>query len=222
MKQSGGWWLPDNDEHFTGYTDLSLYQQVAFDAALRRVPRDRRRLAVDVGAHVGTWTLRLAKLFAEVVAIEADPNNHACLMRNLSERGIGNVEIVRAAAGAAEGVGHVRRVCPTNSGDCAVDTGPGDGTAPAVGIVRLDDLLAPRPAVDFLKLDLQGGELAALQGAEATLARHQPVVIAEFFKQLGPDKDVLALLAAHGLHPVERIRGDLIYAPTGGKKEAAA
>lgn len=222
MKQAAaGWWLPDNDTHFAGLGDLILYQQVAFDAALRRVPKARRQLAVDVGAHVGTWTVRLARLFDEVVAIEADPSNHDCLRRNLADRQIGNVELVRAAAGAVEGVGHVRRVCPTNSGDCAVDPGPGDGTAPAVGIVRLDDLLAPRPAVDFLKLDLQGGELSALQGAQATLARHQPVVICEFWKDLGPDPDVLALMAAHGLHPVERIRGDLIYAPTGGKKEAA-
>ncbi len=36
---------------------------------------------------------------------------------------------------------------------------------------RLDDLLAAEPAIDFLKLDIQGFELAALEGATALLAR---------------------------------------------------
>src|SRR6185312_10848274 len=36
---------------------------------------------------------------------------------------------------------------------------------------RLDDLLGGIPAVDFLKLDIQGFELRALQGAERVLAR---------------------------------------------------
>jgi len=36
---------------------------------------------------------------------------------------------------------------------------------------RLDDLLANLPAIDFLKLDIQGFELSALRGAPAVLAR---------------------------------------------------
>lgn len=55
-----------------------------------------------------------------------------------------------------------------------------------VRTTRLDDALADIGAVDFLKLDIQGGELDALSGAEAVLARtgvvHCEVEFAEIYR----------------------------------------
>src|SRR5262245_288921 len=44
----------------------------------------RLRVAIDGGAFVGSWTLRLAQSFQRVVAYEPIPENFACLERNVT------------------------------------------------------------------------------------------------------------------------------------------
>ena len=76
-------------------------------AALNHVTERGR--AIDVGAHIGTWTRPLAGCFEEVVAIEPDDRMFRFLLTNIAE--IGNVCAIRAAAGYAAG-----RVTVTNVG----------------------------------------------------------------------------------------------------------
>lgn len=44
---------------------------------------------------------------------------------------------------------------------------------------KLDDVLPPNEQVDFVKIDVEGGELLVLQGARQTLTRCKPIVIFE-------------------------------------------
>jgi hypothetical protein len=51
MKEVNGLWLPDSDTHFAGPD---------YEIGTRRVAlglTKQRRLALDVGAHVGIWTM---------------------------------------------------------------------------------------------------------------------------------------------------------------------
>jgi hypothetical protein len=48
-----------------------------------------------------------------------------------------------------------------------------------VAVVRIDDVIAESVKVDFIKLDIEGGELQALQGAVDTIARSSPVIVFE-------------------------------------------
>lgn len=61
--------------------------------------------------------------------------------------------------------------------------------------VRLDDVLTVTPA--FIKIDVEGGELEALRGAEATIARHGPLVA--FEHQFGKAFDEQRSRAVHDL-----------------------
>jgi FkbM family methyltransferase len=51
---------------------------------------------VDIGAHVGVMSIKLAKTFPfiEVYAIEPDPMNYACLRRNVELNGLTNVTAI--------------------------------------------------------------------------------------------------------------------------------
>ena len=60
---------------------------------------------------------------------------------------------------------------------------------------RLDGIVerAGDPAVDVIKIDVEGFELATLRGAAALIERHHPVIVSEFFP--------LALLSTGGVEP---------------------
>lgn len=76
-----------------------------------------------------------------------------------------------------------------------------------VSTSTLDAVLADTPYVDFLKLDIQGFELAALQHASALLARtnvvHCEVSFAEIYRGQALFSEVETLLREHGFYFVD-------------------
>src|SRR5262245_20963713 len=60
---------------------------------------------VDIGAHVGVMSIYLAKTypFIKVYAIEPDPFNYACLIRNLELNGVTNVTAINTAVSSDGG-----------------------------------------------------------------------------------------------------------------------
>ena len=66
--------------------------------------------------------------------------------------------------------------------------------------IRLDDLALP--PVGFVKIDVEGGEMAVLRGAEALLARDRPTLFLENeLHHAGEDaRDVFAFLKARDYH----------------------
>lgn len=56
---------------------------------------DPNAIAIDVGAHIGTWTVSLAKAFGSVLAFEPNPLNYLNLCANLALRRALNVDHVK-------------------------------------------------------------------------------------------------------------------------------
>ena len=124
---------------------------------------------LDVGANVGVYTALLARLVGpegRVFAFEPSPENHALLSR----RGFGpSVETIQAAAGAANGEVMLHQSSTMNVDHRTYLTGE-PRVQIRVSLVRLDQ--AVRGAeVDFVKMDIQGYELHALQGMTGILFR---------------------------------------------------
>jgi FkbM family methyltransferase len=127
----------------------------------------------DVGANVGFYTL-LAAIRAgsagRVYAFEPLPRNLEFLRRNLALNRIGNVTVLEAAVATLPGV----VTFDVGGGPCLgrVDAA---GTL-AVRAVGIDALVSSEalPPPSVIKMDIEGGEVAALEGARNTLALHQP------------------------------------------------
>jgi FkbM family methyltransferase len=142
--------------------------------------------AVDGGAHRGLHTGLLRRLAGPrgwVLAVEPQPF-FARVLRTLQVPSEGHAPctVVEAALAARAGRApfHQVRNNLAYSGLRLRDT----PTAPQVErleveCVTLDGLLLDRPRLGLIKLDLEGGEFPALQGARETLARQRPAVIFE-------------------------------------------
>jgi FkbM family methyltransferase len=141
-------------------------------------------VAFDIGANVGWHTIRLSQLVGGdglVVAFEPSERDREILRANLGINGVANVVIdsravfsdtgsVSFATFDVPGVGHVVR------GDT-----PSDANVTTVASVTIDDLVFIEGvrAPNFVKVDIEGGELAAVEGASRVLTEIRPAVAVE-------------------------------------------
>lgn len=176
IKNHKGIFLPAHETHLTAWMDgqglrpdgVPNYQLKKIKAVLSHVPGDRRRCAVDVGAHCGLWSYHLAKAFDFVHAFEPVELHRECFRLNLPTAE--NVELHACALGAEEKF-VAMHTTNTSSGDSWIK---GDGDIP---MKTLDSLNLGR--CDLIKLDCEGYELFALKGAEQTIRSCLPVIIVE-------------------------------------------
>lgn len=186
MKCVGGVWLPQEEEHLVEWmTNMNLvvdgrltYQYSKLQAAMKFVPADRRRVAVDVGAHVGLWAMHLVKMFGQVEAFEPNGSLLGCFLRNV---GVSNVCRHPFALGPCAGFTNLRRF-DGNTGH-TMNTGVesvrenGKGIGGEIEMKTLDSF--GFPVVDFIKIDVEGYEPGVVNGARETILRCRPVMVVE-------------------------------------------
>ena len=137
----------------------------------------RDEVFVDAGAHHGSvieaFNRQTKSAFKQIVAIEPDPSNRACLAENLRRWLPDDARVTVCDCVLAEG----RREAPFHDGlDYASQL---SGTGRMRVTTSTLDALALSPT--FVKLHLEGGELAALKGAQQTLRTHRPIVVATVY-----------------------------------------
>jgi FkbM family methyltransferase len=102
------------------------------------------------------------------------------LCANLAANGITNVLAWPDACGSDAGTLYFERpgyAAPGNFGSVEMQTKAGAGTVP-VPCVRMDDVLRTH-TVGLITIDVVGFDLAALQGAEETIARGRATLYVE-------------------------------------------
>ncbi|MFM5895311.1 MAG: FkbM family methyltransferase [Novosphingobium sp.] len=152
---------------------------------------------LDVGANIGLSAIEFARSAGaggKVIAFEPHPDTAARLRANLERNGIGNVEIIQSAVGAAAGT-----VTFNESADATLSS----ATVVPRNLMRSFEVplttvdiawaAAGKPRVSALKIDVEGGELAVLQGATELLARDHPAILLEAWgaAQLDPIQKLL-------------------------------
>lgn len=134
---------------------------------------------VDLGANIGYYTLvgsRVVGPTGRVYAFEPDPRNCAYLVRNVSANGCANVVAVQKAVSTRTGQEAFVLQEPGAGGSLAA-TVPQNAPSIVVHTVSLDDFFGQEgwPAIDLVKMDIEGGEKAALEGMRE-LSKRNPAL----------------------------------------------
>lgn len=202
----GTMYVPDTDT--AQYPWLVATGRSWEDAYIQEVCRLLRErpggVAIDGGACYGEWTLALVPHATSVWAYEPQPAIADLLRQSIAASHPGYLDIASTTRGyvvaCALGIEYGQTRMPKVDLDLADNFGGisvgGCHEQPStavveVGVLALDELGSLMPVeehressplplhVSFIKLDLEGGELAALRGAHKTIERCRPIMFVE-------------------------------------------
>ncbi|HEV2310806.1 MAG TPA: FkbM family methyltransferase, partial [Acidimicrobiia bacterium] len=133
---------------------------------------------LDLGAHIGTFTLAAASLGCRVVAFEAAPRNVSLLEASVAANQFDLVTVVAAAVAAEPGTLRFR----PEGAFGQVSDNPELGDLVEVDAVTVPEALSRLgiSSVDAIKIDIEGSEPAALDGMASLLDEETaPVLVIE-------------------------------------------
>ena len=136
--------------------------------------------------------------YSQILAFEPDAQNEAACRTAMEEKGLQNFRIFQAGMGKVSGrarfvscnngVSHVQNQEQESSFFFCREAG--ENCDESIELLALDDIAQDIP-IGFIKMDIEGSELDALQGAEKTLRRDKPLLAICVYHRKG---DTLAIM----------------------------
>jgi FkbM family methyltransferase len=177
-------------------------------------------VVLDVGAHIGCFTLKAAKEVGpegEVVSFEPSSENFRLLTLNVSSNDYANVKLFNVAAGSEPGTAKLHLGDRRGANSLLSEAGAERVGIEEVGIRTLDSIAdeLKLKKISFLKIDVEGFELEVLKGARSVLASSHPSIAMETH-DFGPsEEEIRNFLIAFGYvvkHVKYRTHLGLLYA----------
>ncbi len=142
---------------------------------------------VDLGAHIGYYTLLAAKCVGtqgKVYAFEPDPHNFSLLKKNITANGFHNVILVNKAISDTNRKTKLY-LSKRNKGDHRLYNSNDKRESVTVDTITLDSYFKQldNPSIDLIKIDIQGSEMKAMQGSKQLLKTNKHLTI---FTELSP------------------------------------
>ena len=189
--------VPALDTHFQQF---GLYQKNVYDLAKKHF--QNFRTALDIGAHIGYFSIYMAEDFQTVYAFEPIMDNARCWCKNLA--GAKNIVLFPCAIGNENTQLRMKQPEIINSGSWEV----AEAGTEIVAQKRIDDL--GFRDIDYIKIDIQGYEFEAVLGMANTLCLWHPIVQLEMSTKLCIQRTG-GLMSHLGYAPVEQQKDDVIW-----------
>jgi len=122
---------------------------------------NKNSVCVDVGSHIGYFTLLMAKKAKKVYAFEPEPKNFSLLKENIELNNLKNVILINKAVGLKNQKRWLY-IDEKNKGHCSFNKISNKKVL--VESIRLDDII--KENVDFMKIDVEGYEYEVLKSGE--------------------------------------------------------
>jgi FkbM family methyltransferase len=128
---------------------------------------------IDAGAHIGYYSLYLSPLVRRVYAFEPDPRCFAGLAANSAV----GANITHVPLALSDRVGAARLDVSNASAVSRLS----DSGSLVVEAITIDAFVAclNEPHIGVIKTDVEGHDLAVLEGARRTIIAHQPLILSE-------------------------------------------
>ena len=207
----GQLWIPKPGSAVIKHLEWEQATQKVYDSAFAHVsPGD---IVIDCGAHIGGFTrVALAAKAKLVVAIEPEKTNVIAFQRNFAKE-LKDGKVILVEKGVWDKIGplslHLSTIGDSHSAAIAQNSGK-DQT---IEVTTLDALVKNLglSRVDFIKMDIEGGEQNALRGARQVLERWHPRMAISSYHKKGDPAAISNLM--WNIHPgyligsKDRIRG---------------
>lgn len=143
-----------------------IMRQVAESELFPEINFEPGDVVLDVDAHVGEWSIYLAKRypFLRIIALEPQPAVCQLLHRNIERNGVYNIEVHNVAVAGEDGTVELRYNLSSNSGGSSCYITGDDGESTIVLAWSLDSIF-DRFDIDrlkLLKIDCEGSEYEVL------------------------------------------------------------
>lgn len=145
----------------------------------------RNRVAVDIGANAGYYTIPFSRNFEKVYSFEPVPSIYKKLLKNIRQNEIKNIKPFLQAIGATDEISpfYIQSVV---DGDQNLNSGLSSFTRRDnfatkkidIKVNRLDSLLS-QENIDLIKVDVEGHEHKVFQGAKEIISRNEPLIVWE-------------------------------------------
>jgi len=163
----------------------TFYEVEVLERIRERVKERANAAAIDAGAFIGTHSTYFAKFcgLRPVISFEANPKTFPLLKYNIAANQLNETVIAsRKALGANPGYAVVESSQPDNQGASAFSFSSEESQG-SIEVSTLDievQALSERVSdVALIKIDVEGTELAVLEGAMTTISAYKPVLCIE-------------------------------------------
>lgn len=149
-------------------------------------------IVIDIGAHIGLFTVKAAKIVGnngKVIAIEPEPENLEILKKNMELNNLKNVVVVNKGIWSSKK--HLKMLKGQyNRSHSFIDDHPEKTSEELIlQVDSLDNILMELDikAVDFVKMDIEGSEIEALNGMEEIFKFGPGMAIAAYHRFEGEE-----------------------------------
>jgi FkbM family methyltransferase len=168
---------------------------------------------VDVGAHIGYYSLKAAPVLGptgHVLAIEPNPETVKILEANIRASAANSVSVQPVACSDTEATLELFAAPEGNTGESSLSRANASQEKAVQRSYRvrarpLDDIVRESGVtrVDAIKIDVEGAEFLVLRGAQDTLRRFHPAILIELLdrqlRAMGSSiAEVMSFFRAHG------------------------
>jgi len=152
------------------------YEKNLTDFVTQNIPFEENEVFIDIGANIGWYSIVMSKVLpasCKIFSFEPDPLNLEILQKNKEQNLCENIEIVPKALGKTAAQSTLYLYPDKNRGRHSMIALEQNQEKISIEVASLDDFLMDRKIdftrIKFLKIDVEGFELPALQGAMKTL-----------------------------------------------------